>query len=170
MADTTSAVIHATDTSCVQKCASCGKHAKLLCTACNHCPVQSENDVSTIYYCNKDCQASHWTKHKSECKARIARRSLYRAADLAQKIYLELCFQTWGERVTSVEDDGQALHIHNVVMGGHVLYHPFPAMRDFGDDDRAAVAVHANCDVGMMTMWEVIKVIFEGETFSLAFI
>jgi len=79
-------------------------------------------------------------------------------------IYLEFCFQTWCERVTSVEDDGNGLHVKNIVMGAHVLYHPFPTMQDFSDDDRAAVAVHANCEVGMMAMWEIVKVIFQGKT------
>jgi len=166
MADTASSEMHSTNGPPAHKCASCGEEAKLVCTACKNCPLEP-NDTASILYCTKNCQAAHWPEHKSECKARTTRRSLYRAADLAQKIYLELCFQTWGERVTSVEDDGQGLHINNTYMGAHVLYHPFPVMQDFGDDDRAAVAVHANCEVGMMTMWEIIKVIFQGEIYLL---
>jgi len=166
MADTTSAVFHTTDTSRAQKCASRGKHAKLLCTACNHCPVQSDNDVSTIYYCDRDCQVSHWTKHKTECKARIARRSLYRAADIAQKIWLELCEQTCADRVLAVTNEGKTLRIETQNIGDHMFYHPFPSMIGSDLHDRMSVAVLSNCDIGMIAMWEVIKVLFQGVDLS----
>lgn len=144
------------------QCASCGEPATLACAACKHTPADFENDTPTIYYCKKGCQASDWNKHKSECKARVARRSIYRAAEMALKIYLEFCFQTWGERVIDVEDDGHGLHIKGTRMGAHILYHPFPSMPNFNDEDRAAVAVHSNCNVGMKVMWEVVKALFEG--------
>lgn len=52
-----------TDADTLTICAACGKEGDSLksCTACN-----------LVKYCNRDCQISHRTKHKKECKRRAA--------------------------------------------------------------------------------------------------
>src|SRR5262249_32842895 len=40
------------------------------CANCGNTGAQNRCVCTQVYYCNKDCQRAHWTKHRSNCTAR----------------------------------------------------------------------------------------------------
>nr|OQO26285.1 hypothetical protein B0A51_07199 [Rachicladosporium sp. CCFEE 5018] len=67
-------------------CAVCGKDAKHRCAKCTEGLV-SHGQVDITHYCGRDCQTTHWTSHKGECKAKNARKQLYRAGDVLRQCF-----------------------------------------------------------------------------------
>lgn len=83
------------------RCSNCGEPAKLVCNGCNGIPKEAEQEIDAIRYCSRECQVAHQPQHKALCKKRADLRTLYRAAALANDIYIRLCDATYGDCVTS---------------------------------------------------------------------
>ena len=62
-------------------CAACGKAGDELkmCTACK-----------MVKYCNRDCQKTHWSMHKAECKRRAAKLLNEEQCERSEKV-LKVC-------------------------------------------------------------------------------
>jgi hypothetical protein len=147
----------------VHRCSNCGEPAKLTCASCKDCPFDTEFHTNSIFFCSKECQKDDWKlKHRAVCKSRVYKRSLHRAANLAQEIFYELREKTFDDRIVSVTDEGDILRITNQVMGNHVVYHDFPDMSATTPEDKATVLTYCTCNVTMATMFDTVVLLFRG--------
>ncbi|KAL8975961.1 MAG: hypothetical protein Q9205_007944, partial [Flavoplaca limonia] len=76
------------------KCSVCGKDAISVCKACKRTP-DGAGGVTGVYYCSAACQKQDWPSHKIKCKAAKDRRILYRAGDIAQRLFIVFCQASW---------------------------------------------------------------------------
>jgi len=97
------------------ECANCQQPATLVCGGCKGPPVL-EGDAPIAHYCNATCQRADWAKHKSTCRRFQDRMTLYRVADIAQKLFLLHRELTWGQLdVQRVEKSGDDLFLRGEV-------------------------------------------------------
>lgn len=164
MADTASTTSDASH----HTCHYCEEPAKLICVGCKGCPSATELETNSIYYCSKKCQKDDWDlEHKAACKSRVYKRSLYRAANLAQEMFYELREKTFDDRIISVSDEGDILRITNQTLGNHVIYHDFPDMSALSPEDKATVLTYCTCNVAMAAMSDTVTLLFRGMLPSL---
>lgn len=93
------------------KCTNCGHFdAKSFCAGCHQAPNTDGTPHVSVSYCTKECQKAHWPSHRTECKNLQARKALFRAAWLLQKIYYTVRRESYDSCVVSVEEvDGELL-------------------------------------------------------------
>lgn len=70
----------------IHKCSYCGKETSKKCGACHGAPAYEGGIVETTWYCSSNCQAAD-RKSPTLCKAAEARKVLFRAGDIAQRLF-----------------------------------------------------------------------------------
>lgn len=86
--------------------------------------IDNEQPVKTVY-CNSACQKTDWALHKKRCKRLSARKQLYRAGDLVQRIFYVYWEQAYEKLIIKVEKDRDKLYLYEGQYGSKVLV-PFP--------------------------------------------
>ncbi|KAK6436189.1 hypothetical protein LTR95_007623 [Oleoguttula sp. CCFEE 5521] len=113
-------------------------------------------NVEITYYCGRDCQTAHWAEHKSECKAKNARKVVFRTDDL-----LYLCSAAFLLRlpggvpsITDYEKHRAFLFLAN--MASPVAMHEMlrSALQDTAICEEVAVQLKGPLNTGLLNMQE----------------
>ncbi|KAI5272559.1 Palmitoyltransferase akr1, ankyrin repeat-containing protein akr1 [Aureobasidium subglaciale] len=110
-----------------KRCTNCAKlNAKAHCAGCHQAPNMDGTPRTDVRYCSKQCQKTHWSAHRIECKNLQARKALFRAAWLLQKIWYAVRRESFDNCVVKAEEVDGELLIHE---GDYSLE---PTKRDLG--------------------------------------
>ncbi|KAL8682362.1 MAG: hypothetical protein Q9186_001552 [Xanthomendoza sp. 1 TL-2023] len=93
----------------IHGCAVCTEDAVSVCKGCKGTPDAKGGHVA-IYYCSAACQKKDWHVHKIQCKVSKNRRTLYRAGDTAQKLFLLYSRNFWTWPIDRVEKGVGLMH------------------------------------------------------------
>lgn len=145
---------HHAEHSCVQ----CGKEATSACGACPNSPDAETGKPNSTWYCDVQCQKGDWSNHKALCKASVARKVLYRAADTAQAlfyVYREIAFDKLIVKVERMEGE---LRVFEGLYQDEI-FPPFPKALIKDENEKKAVLTYLACcdacgymDVAIKTM------------------
>ncbi|KEQ71396.1 hypothetical protein M436DRAFT_74462 [Aureobasidium namibiae CBS 147.97] len=87
------------------KCANCGcLDANAYCAGCHQAPNTDGTPHVNVRYCTRECQKAHWPSHRIECKNLQARKALFRAAWLLQKIWYAVRRESFDNDLVSAEE------------------------------------------------------------------
>jgi hypothetical protein len=96
-----------------KKCTNCGNHnANAYCAGCRQAPNTDGTSHVNVRYCTKECQKAHWPSHRIECKNLQARKALFRAARLLQKMWYAVRRESFDNCVVKAEEVDGELLIH----------------------------------------------------------
>ncbi|THV81311.1 hypothetical protein D6D29_05474 [Aureobasidium pullulans] len=96
-----------------KKCTNCGNfNAKAHCAGCHKAPNIDGTPRIDVRYCTRECQKAHWSAHRVECKNLQARKALFRAAWLMQKIWHTVRRESFDNCVVKSEQIDGELLIH----------------------------------------------------------
>ncbi|KAI4755233.1 hypothetical protein E4T52_12813 [Aureobasidium sp. EXF-3400] len=96
-----------------KKCTNCGNlNAKAHCAGCHQAPETDSTPHVNVRYCTRECQKAHWPSHRAECKNLQARKALFRAAWLLQKMWYAVRRESFDNCVTKAEEVNGELLIH----------------------------------------------------------
>ncbi|KAI5197489.1 hypothetical protein E4T39_07286 [Aureobasidium subglaciale] len=110
-----------------KRCNDCASsNAKAHCAGCYQAPNIDGTPQADVRYCSRDCQKAHWPTHGIECKNLQARKALFRAAWLLQKIWYAVRRESFDNCVVKAEEVDGELLIHE---GDYDLE---PTKREFG--------------------------------------
>ena len=87
------------------KCSNCGHlDANAYCAGCHQAPNTDGSPHVSARYCTNECQKAHWPSHRAECKNLQARKALFRAAWLLQKIWYTVRRESFDNDLVSAEE------------------------------------------------------------------
>lgn len=139
-------------------CALCGKEATNFCGACQNTHDLGTGKSSSTWYCGLQCQKCDWSQHKALCKASVARKVLYRAADTAQAMFYVFREITFDKLIVKVERAKGELRLFEGLYQDEILV-PFPASLIKDENEKKAVLTYLACgdacgymDVAIKTM------------------
>jgi hypothetical protein len=96
-----------------KECTTCGNfNAKSYCAACHEAPNTDGIPHVGVRYCSRECQKTHWSAHRVECKDLKARKALFRAAWLLQKMWYAVRRESFDNTVVGVEEVNGELLMH----------------------------------------------------------
>jgi len=96
-----------------KKCVNCGNlDANAHCAGCHQAPNTDGTSHVSVRYCTRECQKAHWVSHRTECKNLQARKALFRAAWLLQKIWYTVRRESFDNDLVSAEEVNGELLIH----------------------------------------------------------
>jgi hypothetical protein len=96
-----------------KQCTNCGNHnAKAYCAGCHQAPNTDGTPHVNVRYCTKECQKAHWPAHRLECKNLQARKALFRAARLLQKMWYTVRRESFDNCIVKAEEVNGELWIH----------------------------------------------------------
>lgn len=147
----------------VHQCLNCAQTATHTCKACRAMPNATDGQLSSAWYCGAECQKAHWTKHKPQCKAAQARQALYRAGDLAQKLYYVFSKTTYMFCPWRIEKMGTTWLLHPIVYINKSWLVPFPSATIPNVRDQEALLSYQGCSSAVFAMQNVVKVLLEGK-------
>ncbi|KAG9840459.1 palmitoyltransferase akr1, partial [Aureobasidium melanogenum] len=117
-----------------KQCSNCGtRNAKAHCAGCHQAPNTDGSPHISVRYCNKDCQKGHWPAHRTECKNLQARKALFRAAWLLQKIWYTVRRESFDNCVVRTEEVNGELLIHEGDYDVEPTKRHYGFYRDFPD-------------------------------------
>lgn len=88
-----------------KKCTNCGHlDANAYCAGCHQAPNTDGTPHVNVRYCTRKCQKAHWPSHRTECKNLQARKALFRAAWLLQKIWYTVRRESFDNDLVSAEE------------------------------------------------------------------
>ena len=121
---------------------ACGNKVLITCNGCKGALDISGKGVEEAGYCGLLCQKARWPYHAPACMDGRSRRSLYRAAHLAQLFLFRIRERLWSTCINRVESDGDG----NVVL--YEAKHPnvkfIPFQNDICQTPQIKEAVLAN--------------------------
>ncbi|KAG9716806.1 hypothetical protein KCU59_g19229, partial [Aureobasidium melanogenum] len=117
-----------------KQCSNCGtRNAKAHCAGCHQAPNTDGSPHISVRYCNKGCQKAHWPAHRTECKNLQARKALFRAAWLLQKIWYTVRRESFDNCVVRTEEVNGELLIHEGDYDVEPTKRQYGFYRDFSD-------------------------------------
>lgn len=144
-------------------CSICSKPATHTCKACKATPNTTDGQLTSTWYCGAECQKAHWTKHKVQCKAAQARQKLYRAGDLAQKIFYHFSKTTYMWCPWRIEKIGTTWLLHPIVYDSKSQLVPFPYATVPNVQDQEALLSYQRCSSAVYNMQDLVKALLEGK-------
>lgn len=88
------------------ECEHCTHKATLACAGCKVAPTTAVDTFKTTWHCGVSCQKADWNNHKETCKASQARKSSFRAGEIAQYTFYTYRVKLFDKFVLSVERMG----------------------------------------------------------------
>jgi hypothetical protein len=96
-----------------KECTNCGNfNANSHCAGCHEAPDTDGAPHVGVRYCSRECQKIHWSAHRLECKNLQARKALFRAARLLQKMWYAVRRESFDNTVVGVEEVNRELLVH----------------------------------------------------------
>lgn len=126
-------------------------------------PNAIDGQVSSTWYCGLECQKVHWSEHKTQCKAAQARQKLYRAGDLAQKIFYHFSKTAYMWCPERIEKIGTTWLLHPKVSNIKSQLVPFPYATFPDVRDQEALLTYQGCSSAVFNMHNVVKALLEGK-------
>lgn len=114
------------------------------------------------FYCDATCQKADWTNHKKVCKSLSARKRLYRAGDIVQRIFYVYREQAFEKLITKVEKEDDTLYLYEGQYGEEALV-PFPNHLFHCTDDREAALTYYACSDAVAFMLEITRNFLKGK-------
>lgn len=164
------------------ECSVCHEHASLLCKACKGTP-DGAGGITGVYYCSAACQKHDWPSHKIQCKAAKDRRILYRAGEIAQRLFIVFCRASWCSVIDKwdiIQARYMWVDIGRCYTGpvwrlyhGHRITNKKEALLGFPVDkfplvhDQESVLTRESCREAMYTMEKLIGTLLKGKPRSL---
>lgn len=146
------------------QCARCPKFADLICSGCKGAPDGVQGIVA-IWYCSNKCQTDDWEKHKPACKVARERRTLYRAADTAQKmllIFSRATFQ-WGvERIEKHDGDWLVYQTSPWNIPVRSQLQEFPLKRFPEKEEQLAMLTYQRCNGALAYLHDFLGILLKG--------
>lgn len=146
-----------------QYCVQCSSPASLHCSGCKGADGYHEDDVTDTTYCSSQCQKAHWEKHKTRCKARQQRRTLYRVGNMVQKLYYAFRVQTWERKILKIEEEQGRLVVtekEHDLWEGPLIEFPHHVCKT--ERIKQSLLVHDACDDGLGYMVDIFKIMING--------
>lgn len=122
------------------------------------------------YYCSKECQKEHYENHKMVCRTLRARKSLFRAGDLLQKMFYNFRYTVFDKSIVKIirkVNDGKRsyflyegnypdiVHPHNILV-------PFPDHLVQDMEEKNAVLCMMACTDAMAFFYRVVEYVLQG--------
>jgi hypothetical protein len=96
-----------------KECTNCGNfNAKSYCAGCHEAPNTDGTPHVGVRYCSRGCQKTNWPAHRLECKNLQARKALFKAAGLLQKIWYTVRREAFDNCIVKTEEVNGELLIH----------------------------------------------------------
>lgn len=150
----------------LHKCAYCQKDATQFCTGRSGLN-EFDATISKTWYCNADCQATHWKTHKPTCKDYQERIKIYRAGKVLQRVFWKFREHAFDIPVKKCKKNG----IELVLIQGHRDDErpicPLPKDRNLTAEDRHAIMTYSFCGEALGFMFNVAKELLDGESISI---
>ena len=157
-----------TQSSTGSPCACCQKATTNKCGGCLGAPAYGQSPAKRTFYCSTQCQKTDWSRHKAECKALQARKSLRRAAVVLQATLYRIRSNAYPLSVTSVRIDGT-----RIILDGpktdETLPQPlesFPSILDDGGEIWEAALMHLGSADAMIYLYNLAKEFLRGKPIS----
>ena len=131
-------------------CSVCSVAAVAVCKDCKSTPDKQGN-LTSVYYCSADCQEEDWNAHKPLCQASQDRRTFFRAANLAQSLYLVFARKTWiwpidkVKRVERAKSIGDLWEVYDGEASEEHYFAPFPEALLPNVEDQKSILCFGNC-------------------------
>ena len=131
-------------------CSACPKPATIYCRGCKEGLNVDGSPVAKTYYCSKQCQQTHWSKHEEACSDSNMRKVLYRAGNtLLQFVYRYLAL-TFMNGIDKVTQEGSSMIIQYAT--SNRWFNPIPHEKfPIAKDRRAAMAWHCCKDALLLS-------------------
>lgn len=119
-------------------------------------------EPAKTFYCNSACQTADWTHHKQACKLLFARKRLYRAGDIVQRIFYVYREHTFNINITEVDKSEDTMYLYEGKYGRDILS-PFPYHLFHSEEDKRAALTYCNCAVAVAFMLKIIEGFLKGK-------
>jgi hypothetical protein len=134
------------------KCGNCGDMTSTKCSRCK-----------STYYCNTNCQRTHWPAHKKTCQVSDVDTYIRRAGELLKAITLIFSEITYWNPVGKIDRSGKDL----IVYDGYTTklpgnFHKFPNNLVHGEDEKAMVLTVQMCEDVLGYFYDFTKDLLEG--------
>ena len=137
-----------------------------MCNGCADAPILSTEQPSNTFYCSTSCQKADWEIHKKICKLSSARKRLYRAGDIVQRIFYLYREHAFEKLITKVEKVDDTLYLYEGVdYGGQILV-PFPHRLFSCEENKLAALTYSACDDAVAFMRDIVRLILQGKLFN----
>ncbi|KAL9098419.1 MAG: hypothetical protein Q9163_005916 [Psora crenata] len=145
------------------QCIKCGKEVKLVCNGCKTALGADGNLLEEAGYCGLTCQRAHWPYHAPACMDGRRRKTLYRAADLAQLLLCKVRERLWNTSINHVasDEDGNIMLYEAVYRGTKFV--PFPNELFKNAQEKDAVLVNLTCRSALIYLHCLLMMMLRGE-------
>ena len=128
-------------------CSYCKKAAKMICVGCKWLPDGSQGQME-VHYCGTQCQKEDWASHKKLCSAARARKTLYRAGELAKAVSHIFNRTKYKGIIKEVQKFGDVWIIYppTEYKGGKCGLHPFPSALFSNKKEADAILGFQSCN------------------------
>jgi hypothetical protein len=148
-------------------CAKCGEAATKYCQACAGGYNKHGKEVEKTYYCGSECQKGDWKSHKALCKRFQIYRQVYRAGELARKLFFVYREKSYHDKVLKTEFEDNDIHVHfdpclnpNLTEGLNFKCLPHSVARK--EEDRFAILAADTCVNAMLMVEPIIRFSLKG--------
>ncbi|KAL8635448.1 MAG: hypothetical protein Q9228_007059 [Teloschistes exilis] len=167
--DSDSQVIGAAESAAIEKkpklgesCDHCGQPAALCCSGCVESPTLGGISPPRTFYCSPKCQRAAWDIHKKICSTLSARKRVYRAGNMIQKIFYAYRERAFEKMFTKIEVEGDTMYMYEGEYGEDQYLVPFPHDLFSSEEDKwAAFTFHA-CSDAVAFMCHLLKMFLKG--------
>src|SRR5437773_1226042 len=152
------------ESSSSDRCACCQKASINNCGGCLGAPVYDHLSAKRTFYCDTKCQKADWDRHKTECKALQARKSLQRAAMVLQATMCRIRKNAYPLSVTSARYEGSKIVLDGPNINGESRprrLQPFPAILENDRELLEAVLLRSSSAEAMVYLYSLTKELFD---------
>ena len=147
-------------------CAKCNNTATKACSACRGAPNSEGTLAVTTWYCSAECQTTDRAAHKDICKAREARKILYRAGSTAQAAFAKYREEMFDKSLKAVNRKGKSIVLVDNYYKTEDIIFPFPSALFPDSGEKQAVLMFMTCNDAYFVMHNSIKMLLKGKSIS----
>lgn len=146
-------------------CVHCQKATTTNYGGCLRALVYEQGPAARIFYCSALSQKSDWDRHKTECKALQARKSLHRGGMVLQAVMSRIREKAYPLLVTAVREEDEKIILDGPEVEEKNLpqpLQPFPAVLQDRSELLEAVLMHLSSVEAMAYLYTLTGELFDG--------